>query len=102
MLAFLGPDGRSDPDRPSIEIVAPLRTGPKRAANMPGGFSQSWRARLAAGKAQLHIDPIANPGIVLREKDKVQALERPGQPWFEVVYFDDRNHTRHIAELSEA
>jgi hypothetical protein len=102
LLSFLGADGRLDASRPSVEIEAPLRTGTKGAANMAGGFSQSWRTRLAAGKSQLHIDPVANPGIVLRPKDKVRALDRLGQPWFEVVHFDDRNHTRHIAELSEA
>jgi hypothetical protein len=100
-LAFLR-DGVSDPDRENVDILAPLRTGDGSASSMAGSLVQSWRVRIAAGKAELQIDRTAYPGIVLRAKDKVRALDRPGQPWFEVLHVDDRSLTRLIVQLGEA
>ena len=100
-LAFFDKDGEADTERQSLEITAPLRTGAGENSNLDGGFARSWRARIAAQKAELHIDPATYTGPQLRKGDKVRALARDGQPWFEVLSVDDRNHTRLVVRLGE-
>jgi len=92
-------DGKNDPDRTDIELEAPLRTTSKVS---PLGRASEWEGSVAASPATLHIDAATYDGPVIRKKDKVRALSRRGQPWFEVVYVDDRTHTRIIVHLSEA
>ncbi|MCB8835943.1 hypothetical protein [Aurantimonas sp. VKM B-3413] len=95
--------GQVDPDRSEVEIVGVLRTGPVKDANMTeGGMAQSWRTMLSAGKAELHLDQHRYPDLVIRKDDEIRALERPGQPWFAVETFDDRNAPRLIIGLSES
>ena len=93
--------GMVDPDRPPIEIEAVLRVGGGNATNMAGGFAQSWRTQLAAGKSELHIDQGKYPNLTLRYGDAIRALSRPGQPWFEVTRVDDRGENRLVLELGE-
>lgn len=99
-LSFLK-DGLPDPARPPIEIEAILRAGGGKEANVAGGYSQEWRTRLAAGKAELHIDRAAYSGPQPRAKDRVRALSRHGSPLFEVLRVDDRGETRLILGLGE-
>lgn len=94
--------GVADPTRPVVVIEGPLRTGGGQNTNLAGGQAQSWRTRIVAQKAELHIDRTKYPDLVIRGKDRVRALSRPGQPLFEVLYVDDRNHTRLVVELGEA
>lgn len=93
--------GRADPDRQPIEIRAPLRVGGGEQTNVSGGQAESWRTQLASGKAELHIDRATYTGPILRGKDRVRALDRAGQPWFEVLRVDDRGDTRLVLELGE-
>ena len=98
--------GVLDPSRPAIEIEAVLRVGEGKTTNVSGGMAQSWRTRIVADKAQLHIDREKYPDLVVpnttSEKPKVRALSRHGQPWFEVADVDDRSHTRLVLNLNEA
>ena len=54
-----------------------------------------------AGKGELHIDRATYTGPPVRPGDAVQALSRPGRPWFEVLRVDDRGETRLVLELGE-
>lgn len=99
-LLFLK-DGRADPDRMKVEVQVILRVGKKAVSNMAGGRAESWRARFAAGGGEMFIDPTTYDGPALREKDKVVALARPGQPVFEVMSVDGRSHTRIVVRLSD-
>lgn len=94
--------GALDPSRPAIEIEAVLRVGEGKTTSVDGGRAQSWRSRIVADKAQLHIDRKKYPDLVVRTGDKVKALSRPGEFWFEVSDVDDRSHTRLVLNLNEA
>ncbi|MGY6705920.1 hypothetical protein [Roseinatronobacter sp.] len=98
-LSFLK-DSAVDPNRPAVHIQAVLRVGDTKNTNMTGGRAQSWRTRLAAGTAEIHIDRATYPDVMLREGDAVRALDRIGLPWFEVLLVNDRGH-RLVAELGE-
>lgn len=90
-----------DSTRPATEIRAVLRVGGGDERNLGGGFAQEWRARVAAGKAELHIDRNAYPDLIVRSDDRVCAVDRPGQPWFQVLRIDDRGDTRLVLALGE-
>lgn len=94
-------EGQVDPSRAPIEIKAPLRVGGGKETNIAGGFAQDWRSRLAAGKAELSIDADAYTGPAIKKGDKVRALSRRSQPWFEVLRVDDRGENRLVLELGE-
>lgn len=100
-LKFLK-NGMPDAQRENIEIEAPLRTGGGQNTSVDGGDGQTWETRIVAGKAQLRVDRNKYPELKLTKGDKVRAIARDGQPWFEVLHVDDRSHERILVELGEA
>lgn len=94
--------GAVDPARPVIEIEAVLRVGGGKETAVSGrGADTAWRSRIQAQRAELHIDRAKYPLIVVRKGDKMKALSRPGEPWFEVLAIDDRTMTRLVLQLGE-
>lgn len=95
-------NGTTDPNRQPVVIEAPLRAnGAKEGSPSGGQNDRSWRTRIAAQRAELHIDRKAYPTLVIAAGDKVRALSRPGEPVFEVAHVDTRGATRNIAYLRE-
>lgn len=99
-LSFFN-DGEVDPARPAVEISAVLRVGGGKESSLAPGTSRAWRSKLAAGRAELHIDRSLYAGPAVKSGDRVRALARRGQPWFEVLRVDDRGDTRLVLELGE-
>ncbi|MCF7646890.1 hypothetical protein KQ944_18000 [Bacillus subtilis] len=95
-------DSTNDPDRPDIEIVAILRTREELATPITGGKDKTWNSEVSAHISELHIDRAQHPNIVMRKGDKILALSRPGQPWFAVMFVDDRSHRRLTVKLGAA
>ena len=95
-------NGALDPARPAIEIEAVLRVGEGKTTSVAGSRDAGWRSRIVADKAQLHIDRATYTGPQPQQGDKVKALSRPGEFWFEVADVDDRSHTRLVLNLNEA
>lgn len=95
-------DGRPDAERSPVEIGAVLRTGERTAHRSQFGRGNNDRAGVAAAPATLRIDLLVYPGLVLRKKDKVVALDRGVEPVFEVTEIDDRSHLRLICGLAES
>lgn len=94
--------GAVDPARPVVEIEAVLRVGGGKETAVSGRSADSaWRSRIQAQRAELHIDRTRYPLIVARKGDRVKALSRPGEPWFEVLTIDDRGMTRLVLQLGE-
>lgn len=94
--------GTADPARPSVTIEAILRVGDGEGAAVSGlRVDASWRTRISAQPAKLHIDRKAYPGLVFRQGDEIRALAREGQPWFRVFAVDDRGETRLVLQLGE-
>ena len=91
----------ADPDRPRLEFSAPLRTEGRDAHRLDERTSRGSRASVMAGAGVLRIDREAHPDVFPRQGDKVVALDRPGEPIFEILSVDDRSHLRLICELGE-
>jgi hypothetical protein len=94
--------GAPDASRPTVEIEAVLRTGGGKETMVSGNRDRDWRSKIVAQRAELHIDRARYPAIVVRYGDKVKALSRPGEPWFEVLAVEDRGATRLVLQLGEA
>lgn len=99
-LLFLDKHGKSDTSRTNVNVRGILRVGGGGARSPTGGTS--WESRIAAGRAEFHIDRSEyGDRPMLRNDDKIKAVERDGNPLFEVSRIDDRHHGRLIIELSE-
>jgi len=101
-LFFIAKNGKADPDRLAMEIEAILRVGGGKQSRASGGASESWRTRIAPGKAELHIDRATYTGPAFSVGDKLKALSRAGEPMFEVLDIDDRGEARLVLELGES
>ncbi len=91
-------DGRLDQSRPIIETKAILRVSGQRTKSLGEG----WNISLATSKNLLFLDARNLPDLVLRRLDKVKALDRPGQPFFEVLTVHQRGEMRILVELGNA
>lgn len=86
-IAFMH-SGAVDPTRAAVTVRAvlhviggdPVRTG-------PGDY---YRGNVATHTAELLLDRSTYTGPIPIRGDKVQALDRAGQPWFEVASVSDR------------
>lgn len=94
-------NGTVDADRPAVHIEAVFRAGGGKETTAAGAWDKTWRGRIASQRSELHIDRSKYPDVVLRKGDAVRADARPGQPWFEVLFVDDRGETRLIGQLGE-
>lgn len=100
-IAYLK-DGAKDPDRANVEIEAILRVGTNETKNLEGDSGDSWYTRISANKAELHIAANKFPENEILVGDKVRAITREGQPWFEVLAPATRGHSRFIYKLGVA
>lgn len=94
-------NGKADPARPVREIEAVLRVGGGEVSSAAGRSSRSWHTKIAAGKAELHIDIAKYADLYFVKGDSIRAIARRGEPWFEVLRVDDRGDSRLILELGE-
>lgn len=95
-------DAEPDDGRQVVEFSAVLRVGGGTESKLGGRSGSVWRTSIAAGKAELHIDPVANPLLKVIVGDLFVALTRVGEPMFEVLRVDDRGETRLVVDLGEA
>lgn len=84
-----------------VTVTGVLRSAAQVAASMAGGRGQSWNIEVAAGSAMLSVDRARYPGLVVSPGDRVKAVSRPGEPWFEVARVDHHDLSRLIIHLSE-
>lgn len=100
-LSFMK-DGRQDDDREAIEVEAILRVGGGKEALASGKVTDNaWRSRFGASPTELHIDRAKYPAIIARSGDRVKAISRQGEPWFEVLSVEDRGEARLVLVLGE-
>lgn len=88
--------GRTDAARAQADIRGVLRVGRNKDMSA-AGTNAGWSQRIAAGKAELHLDRTALPDV--RKGDKIRATERPGSPWFEVLGMTETAHGRIVFDL---
>lgn len=94
--------GREDLAREKVEFTAVVRTGDRETERMNFGRGNNARSGIAAAGGHLRVDRSAFPDLKLKKGDKLVALERTGEPVFEVLTVDDRSHLRLICELGDA
>lgn len=97
-ISFLK-DGAPDPERPVVEIDAVLRVRKAESEDVSGGRTSAWLTTVAGSVGVLSIAWGAYGGPDIRKGDRVKAASRPGAPWFEVLFVDDRNGSRLLAHL---
>lgn len=94
--------GHPDPDRDPLEFDAILRTKVRDRETVSFGHGNAARLGIAASGGVLRIDRAAWPGVHPRKGDRIVALDRAGQPVFEIGTVDDRAHLRLICEVKDA
>lgn len=95
-------DGEPDGDRQVMSFTAVLRTGERAVERSRFGRSEAAPPGVAADGGVLRIDRGVHADLLIRKGDKVVALERNGEPVFEVQHVNDRSHLRLICYLGDA
>lgn len=91
--------GVADGTRDQHEFQAVLRSGGEGIDSVgPGG---DWSSRIASGEAMIYIDRTVYAGPAIRVGDRFRSLDRPGQPFFEVLNVNDRQHGRLVLHMGE-
>lgn len=95
-------DGREDPDRPVLEIEAPLVDEERDNQSLSGTRSGKFLADVRTGGAVLKPDRATYPDLDVRKGDEVIALERPGEPRWRVSSVDASGRGRLIINLGDS
>ena len=95
-------DGQEDLTREKVEFIAVVRTGDRETEKTSFGRGNNARSGIAAAGGHMRIDRSVYPDLKVRKGDKFLALDRSGEPAFEVLLVDDRSHLRLIIELGDA
>lgn len=94
--------GRADPDRGQLVVRGVLHTGGNDSFPLSMTDGQSFRTRLAAGQAELFLNRSEYGGPAFEPGDSVRALDRAGQPRWEVASISDRYSHLIVVSLTEA
>ena len=95
-------DGLPDEARGHPEFQAVLRTGSKDEERVSFGKRSAPPPGFTGSGGTLRIDRVAYPDLLMRQDDKLVALDRAGEPVFLIALVDDRSHHRLIVELGDA
>ncbi|WP_421998204.1 hypothetical protein [Roseovarius confluentis] len=93
-------NGMADAARVKTEFTAVVRSGQAEEKNV-SGTSASWGSRITSGKTEVHISRLAYPDLLVKDGDRIVALDRPGEHRFQVAGINDRMHGRIILEVTE-
>lgn len=90
----------ADTARPPFERIAVLRIEGGEESLGGDNVRSGWKAGIATGKAELHIDPKILPeGMELHAGDIVVALDR-GSARYEMLPFEPRSLSRWVIPLT--
>lgn len=79
----------TDPDRPTFELVAVLRHAYGENQSIAGRQDKSWSTEIGDTVPTLYLDYAKlPPAAVFSPGDRVVAIERPGQPTYEIIRQD--------------
>ncbi|MBB5576377.1 MULTISPECIES: hypothetical protein [Rhizobium] len=100
-LSFMK-NGKLDPERPQIIVrCETLCEGGDDSKPIGVGQAGVFRSRLAAGEAELFLDRGSYDGPKLQPGDAVRAIDRQGEPVWEVGFISDRYSNLIVAVLRE-
>ncbi|SMD10040.1 hypothetical protein SAMN06297251_12728 [Fulvimarina manganoxydans] len=92
-------NGDVDPARPQQTVVGRLKLAPARSVNPAARNTMNWQIEMTAGTAELAISMLDYPDLVVKERDMVKPLERPGAKWWSVASADPRGGARLVIQL---
>lgn len=94
--------GKTDPDRPQIIVhCEALCVGGDEVSTLGGGRSGQFQTRLATGEAELFLDRASYDGPALLSGDSVRAIDRSGEPVWEVANVSNRDTSMIAIRLRE-
>ncbi len=94
--------GKSDPERPQLIVrCEALCEGGDDSKPIGVGQTGAFRSRLAAGEAELFLDRSSYDGPRLQPGDAVRAIDRNGEPVWEISAISDRYSNLIVAVLRE-
>lgn len=98
-------DGTADAIRVQSTLTGVLRTAEQSSVPFAMGRDAASRAagsNTTGSPATLKLDRTKYLALDIREGDKIRALDRAGQPVFEVASVDSHSHHRLIINLNGA
>lgn len=99
-LSFMK-NGAADPGRPAMTLRSEaFHTGGNDSNSI--GIGSEFRTRLSAGQAELFLARSMYAGPAIRKGDMVRALDRAGEPWWEVSDVSDRYTNLVVVSLTQA
>ena len=100
-ISFMA-NGKLDPDRSQIEVRAIVSVSEPELMQFRGGGKNAMRGEVGACHAVLYLDHATYTGPALRVGDKIRALEKPGQPVWQIAQVADRDQGLMKFPLTEA
>lgn len=94
-------NGAPDQSRPITDTRAVLHVGSDDSSRLDAGSGSVFRSRLAAGQGELFLDRSTYTGPIPRAGDAVRALDRAGQPWFDVSMVGDHDTNLIVVTLTQ-
>ncbi|MBN9443680.1 hypothetical protein [Bosea sp. (in: a-proteobacteria)] len=89
-----------DPDRAAFDLAGVLLVGEGGQADLAGGNTGTWLARIPVGEAELQIDPDAHPQARnLRKGDLIVAEQRSGAV-YEIARVEPPRRNRIVLRLA--
>lgn len=80
----LGERSAPDPERASVIVVGVLRR--QSSLGDRGAFQGGqWNGEMPTDYATIYIQHTVTPDYGLRDGDQIQAIDRPGEPFFEIA-----------------
>lgn len=94
-------NGGADQTREREQITGVLRVRPNEAKGPQSGNASTFKSKAKSNDAELYLDAANYAEFKIEQGDKIQAIERAGQPFFQVECRNPRDQNRITVELSD-
>ena len=93
--------GGADETRDRQEITGVLKVRPKNPQGPQSGNASTFNSKAASNESVLYLDAAKYADFDIKQGDKIQAIARAGQPFFQVEHRNPRDQNRITVELSD-
>jgi len=94
--------GAADASRSPVTVIGRLRTDEGNRPSYSNGRGEAVRVGQSGVAGEIEISIARYADLDVRRGDKFRALDRVGQPWFEVSRENNRSRGRRIIKVSAA